>query len=199
MPVAKLDIAPGYGPGDWGFESLQARFFRPLPPYGGKGRKKRNMKPIGDEKTLDDYFMGEALREAKIAEKTGDIPIGCVIVSGKKIIGRAHNQIELLKDATAHAEMIAITQAEEAAGDWRLTEAVLYVTKEPCPMCAGAILQTRIKKVIFGVPAPRDGAAGSVVNVLNNERLGSAVECAGGVREEECRSLLQDFFRSIRK
>ena len=156
------------------------------------------MKPIGDEKALDDYFMGEAIREAKIAEKTGDIPIGCVIVSGKKIIGRAHNQIELLKDATAHAEMIAITQAEEAAGDWRLTEAVLYVTKEPCPMCAGAILQTRIKKVIFGVHAPRDGAAGSVVNVLNNERLGSAVECAGGVREEECRRLLQEFFKSLR-
>jgi len=157
------------------------------------------MKTIADEKSLDDYFMGEAIREAKKAAKSEDIPIGCVVVSGGRVVGRAHNQIELLKDATAHAEMIAITQAEEAAGDWRLDEAVLYATKEPCPMCAGAILQSRIKRVVFGARAPRDGAAGSAVNLLAHERLGSAVECRGGVREEECVALLQDFFRSIRR
>ena len=156
------------------------------------------MKPIGDDKALDEYFMGEAIREARKAEKAGEIPVGCVIVAGKRIIGRAHNQIEMLKDATAHAEMIAITQAESALNDWRLKEAVLYVTKEPCPMCAGAILQTRIKKVIFGTRAPRDGAAGSAVNLLNDRRLGSSVECVGGVREEECRALLKDFFASLR-
>lgn len=197
MPVAKLDIAPGYGPGDWGFESLQARFFS-RSREAGPGEKK-GMKPIGDGQDLDDYFMGEAIREAKKAAQSEDIPIGCVVVSGGKIVGRAHNQIELLKDATAHAEMIAITQAEEAAGDWRLSAAALYATKEPCPMCAGAILQARIKRVVFGARAPRDGAAGGAVDLLRNERLGSAVDCRGGVREAECAALLQSFFKTLRQ
>ena len=164
----------------------------------GNGAATQFMRPLADQEALDDYFMGEAIREAKKAAQSEDIPIGCVVVSGGKIVGRAHNQIELLKDATAHAEMIAITQAEEAAGDWRLNAAALYATKEPCPMCAGAILQARIRRVVFGARAPRDGAAGGAVDLLRNERLGSAVECRGGVREAECAGLLQDFFRSIR-
>jgi tRNA(adenine34) deaminase len=143
--------------------------------------------------------MAQAIKEARKAAESDDIPIGCVIVHANKIIGRAHNQIELLKDATAHAEMIAITQAESYIGDWRLNEAVLFVTKEPCPMCAGAILQSRIGMVIYGAAAPRDGAAGGAINLLNNAELGSSVECIGGVREEECRWLLQDFFQTIRK
>lgn len=142
--------------------------------------------------------MVQAIREAKKAEESGDIPVGCVIVFGNRIIARAHNQVELLKDATAHAEMIAITQAEEYIGDWRLNGATLVVTKEPCPMCAGAVLQSRISTVVFGTPAPRDGAAGSAIDLLKNPALGSVVNCIGGVRQEECLALLQDFFKNLR-
>jgi len=146
-----------------------------------------------------DALMALAIKEAERAAESEDIPIGCVIVYENRIIGRAHNQIELLKDATAHAEMIAITQAESAIGDWRLNDCTLVVTKEPCPMCAGAILLSRIGAVVYGVPAPRDGAAGSAVNILNNPALGSSVDCIGGILEEECRWLLQDFFQRVRK
>ncbi len=142
--------------------------------------------------------MAEAIKEARKADEGDDTPVGCVILHQGRIIGRAHNQIELLKDATAHAEMIAITQAESYLGDWRLNETVLFVTKEPCPMCSGAILQSRIKKVVYGVPAPRDGAAGSAIDILRNDRLGSSVEVVGGVLEEECRELLQEFFKRVR-
>jgi len=145
-----------------------------------------------------DYYMNEAIREAGKAEESEDVPIGCVIVSGDRIIARAHNQVELLKDATAHAEMIALTQAESYQEDWRLNDAVLFVTKEPCPMCAGAILQSRIKKVVYGAPAPLDGAAGTVIDLLRNAELGSNVECIGGIKEEECRKLLRDFFKKVR-
>ncbi len=113
--------------------------------------------------------MAQAIREAKKAAESDDIPIGCVIVHANRIIGRAHNQIELLKDATAHAEMIAITQAENYIGDWRLNDAVLFITKEPCPMCAGAILQSRIGTVFYGTPAPRDGAAGSAIRGCSSQ------------------------------
>jgi tRNA(adenine34) deaminase len=144
-------------------------------------------------------LMAYAIREAGRAAESEDIPIGCVIIYEGRIIARAHNQIELLKDATAHAEMIAITQAESALGDWRLNDCTLVVTKEPCSMCAGAIILSRISTVVFGTPAPRDGAAGSVIDILNNPALGSSVTCFGGVREDECRDLLQVFFRDIRK
>ena len=145
-----------------------------------------------------DYYMGEAIKEAARAEESGDIPIGCVIVEGERIIARAHNQVELLKDATAHAEMIALTQAQEYRGDWRLNDLTLFVTKEPCPMCAGALRQTRMGKVVFGAYAPLDGAAGSVIDILDNPALGARIESVGGVREEECRALLRDFFRRVR-
>ena len=156
------------------------------------------MNTIVDNSIKYDKYMGQAIKEAEKAGVSDDIPVGCIIVHDNKIIGRAHNQIELLKDATAHAEMIAITQAEESIGDWRLNQATLYVTKEPCPMCAGAILQSRIGRVVYGVPAPRDGAAGSAIDILNNQALGSDVICVGGVRAEECRALLQDFFKKLR-
>ncbi len=201
--MAKLDIAPGYGPGDWGFESLQARL-----TGVGKVTETRSAvrlrdffrMPIPEEQSaLYDSWMALAIREADRAEESGDIPIGCIIVLKNRVIGRAHNQIELLKDATAHAEMIAITQAEEYIGDWRLNGAVLVVTKEPCPMCAGAILQSRISTVVYGARAPRDGAAGSALDLLNNPILGSSVTCVGGVREEECLLLLKDFFKDLRQ
>src|SRR5271165_4919551 len=108
----------------------------------------------------DEYFMGEALRQAARAFAAGEVPVGAVVVREGRIIARASNQVELLKDATAHAEMLAITQAEEVAGDWRLTGCTLYVTKEPCPMCAGAIVHVRLARVVFGVADPKGGAAG---------------------------------------
>src|SRR5450432_3633106 len=106
----------------------------------------------------DHYFMGEALRQAARAAAADEVPCGAVIVREGRIIARAFNQVETLKDATAHAEMLAITQAESVIGDWRLNECEIYVTKEPCPMCAGAIIHTRFARVIFGCPSPKDGA-----------------------------------------
>src|SRR6201997_691738 len=134
----------------------------------------------------DQYFMREALRQAQKAYAAGEVPVGAVVVRGGKIIGRAHNQVELLKDATAHAEMLALTQAEAAIGDWRLTECDLYVTKEPCPMCAGALVHTRVRRVIFGCTDPAAGAAGSVLNLLQMSGLNHRCDIACGVLQDEC-------------
>src|SRR5881398_2507426 len=114
----------------------------------------------------DEYFMREALRLAQKAYAAGEVPVGAVVVLEGKIISRAYNQVELLKDATAHAEMLALTEAEAAVRDWRLTDCDLYVTKEPCAMCAGAIVHTRIRRVVFGCADPSAGAAGSLMNLL---------------------------------
>src|SRR5436190_19370113 len=103
----------------------------------------------------DHYFMGEALRQAAKAFEAEEVPVGAVVVRAGRIIGRAFNQVEMLKDATAHAEMLALTQAEQAVGDWRLTDCTLYVTKEPCPMCAGALVHVRMRRVVFGCTDPR--------------------------------------------
>jgi tRNA(adenine34) deaminase len=142
----------------------------------------------------DDYFMGEALRQAARAFEAEEVPVGVVIVREGRIIARAFNQVELLKDATAHAEMLAITQAEAVVGDWRLTDCTLYVTKEPCPMCAGAIVHVRLARVVFGASDPNGGAAGSALNLLNFPTLNHRCEITSGVREAECRALLQNFF-----
>jgi tRNA(adenine34) deaminase len=147
----------------------------------------------------DENFMREALRQAQKANEAGEVPVGAVIVRAGKIIGRAHNQVELLKDATAHAEMLALTQAEAAVGDWRLTECDLYVTKEPCAMCAGALVHTRIRRVIFGCTDPVAGAAGSVMNLLQMPVLNHRCDIASGVLQEECATILQDFFRKRRQ
>jgi tRNA(adenine34) deaminase len=147
----------------------------------------------------DDYFMGEALRQAVKAFEKEEVPVGAVIVRGGKIIARAFNQVESLKDATAHAEMLVLTQAENAVGDWRLTDCTLYVTKEPCPMCAGAIVHTRLARVIFGAADPKGGAAGSALNLLQFPTLNHRCEITGGVREPECRALLKDFFAAQRR
>src|SRR6266513_949608 len=146
----------------------------------------------------DQYFMREALRQAQKAREAGEVPVGAVIVLAGKIIGRAHNQVELLKDATAHAEMLALTQAEAAIGDWRLTECDFYVTKEPCAMCAGALVHTRIRRVIFGCADPSAGAAGSVVNLLQMPGFNHRCDVASGVSQNECAAILQDFFRRRR-
>jgi len=124
--------------------------------------------------------------------------VGAVVVRDGKIISRAYNQVELLKDATAHAEMLALTQAEAAVGDWRLTDCDLYVTKEPCPMCAGALVHTRIRRVIFGCPDPSAGAAGSVMNLFQMPALNHRCEITSAVLQQECAAILQDFFRKRR-
>ena len=146
----------------------------------------------------DHYFMGEALRQAGRAYAQDEVPVGAVIVRQGRIIARAHNQVELLKDATAHAEMLAITQAEQVVGDWRLTDCVLYATKEPCPMCAGAIVHVRLARVVYGASDPKAGAAGSVLNLLQFPSLNHRCDISLGVREAECRQLLQTFFAEQR-
>jgi tRNA(adenine34) deaminase len=146
----------------------------------------------------DDYFMREALRQAAKACEAGEVPVGAVIVREGRVIARAFNQVELLKDATAHAEMLALTQAEEVTGDWRLTDCTLYVTKEPCPMCAGAMVHTRLARVVFGASDPKAGAAGSAMNLLQFPSLNHRCEITRGVCELECRSWLQNFFTEQR-
>jgi tRNA(adenine34) deaminase len=146
----------------------------------------------------DQHFMSEALRQAVRAYEAGEVPVGAVIVRAGRVIARAFNQVELLKDATAHAEMLALTQAEEVTGDWRLTDGTLYVTKEPCPMCAGAVVHTRLARVVFGVSDPKAGAAGSAMNLLQFPSLNHRCEITGGVHEAECRALLQNFFAGQR-
>ena len=146
----------------------------------------------------DAYFMGEALRQARRAWEQEEVPIGAVIVHDGQIITRACNQVEVLKDATAHAEMLAITQAESVLGDWRLNECELYVTKEPCPMCAGALVHVRMKRVIFGCPSPKDGAGGSLLQLLQHPQLNHRCDITSGVRLDECAAMLQAFFRERR-
>ena len=147
----------------------------------------------------DEYFMREALRQARRAYAADEVPCGAIIVRGGEIIARAWNQVEMLKDATAHAEMLAITQAEAAMEDWRLTDCDLYVTKEPCPMCAGAIVHTRLRRVIFGCSDPRGGGAGGLVNILQMPQLNHHCLITSGVLADECAALLRDFFRAKRE
>lgn len=151
------------------------------------------MNPLIDLES-DHYRMGEALRQAVRAFESGEVPVGAIIVHQGAVIARACNQVELLKDATAHAEMLAITQAEAALDDWRLNECTMYVTKEPCPMCAGALVHARLGRVVFGAHDPRAGCAGSALNLLQFPGFNHRCDITGGVREEECRALLKQFF-----
>jgi tRNA(adenine34) deaminase len=146
----------------------------------------------------DEAFMREALRQAKKAYKADEVPVGAVVVRAGRIIARACNQVELLKDATAHAEMLALTQAEADVGDWRLLDCDLYVTKEPCAMCAGAIVHVRLRRLIFGCADPRAGAAGSVINLLQLPSLNHWCEIISGVLQNECAAILQNFFQEKR-
>jgi len=157
--------------------------------------------PSGDpiiDLTSDDYFMGQALRQALKAYESEEVPIGAVVVREGKIIARASNLVETLKDATAHAEMLAITQAENSIGDWRLNECDLYVTKEPCPMCAGALVNSRVRRVIFGCHDPKGGAAGGSINILQMDGLSHRCEITGGVLGEQSGQLLKSFFAERR-
>ena len=142
----------------------------------------------------DHRFMRAALAEAAAAQQTDDVPVGAVIVHADRIIGRGHNQKERLCDPTAHAEMLAITAAATARGDWRLGECTLYVTLEPCAMCAGAIVLARLDRLVFGAADPKAGACGSVYDLVSDPRANHQVAVVGGVLESECRQLLQAFF-----
>ena len=157
-----------------------------------------NDEPIIDLQS-DEYFMQDAIRQAVKAYEADEVPVGAVIVRNGRVIARAWNQVEMLNDATAHAEMLALTAAEAAVGDWRLTDCTLYATKEPCPMCAGAIVHCRLARVVFGAPDPKGGAAGGAMNLLQFPSLNHECDIASGIMELDCRSLLRTFFEEKRK
>jgi len=142
----------------------------------------------------DQQYMRVAIEAAKIAEENGDVPIGAVIVFENQIIGKAYNQREQLSDPTAHAEIIALTQAAAALQSWRLNGCTMYVTLEPCPMCAGALVLARMDKLVYGCDDPKTGACKSLYNIVQDERLNHRLEVTSGVLAEECSKLLQDFF-----
>lgn len=142
--------------------------------------------------------MVRALEQAAAAEAIDEVPVGAIIVRDQQIIGAAHNLSRQLRDGTAHAEMIAITQASEAVGDWRLEQCTLYVTLEPCPMCAGAILQSRIPNVVFGAVDPKAGAVVSMYQLLNDERLNHQCAVTSGILAQPCGEILTHFFRQKR-
>jgi len=145
------------------------------------------------------WFMRKALQLSRKAADAGEVPVGAVMVKGNRLIAQAYNQVEMLNDPTAHAEMIAITQAANALGDWRLTGTVLYVTKEPCPMCAGAIVLARIPLVVWGMSDPLRGGAVSRFQILKNESLNHQTEWIAGILEEECTEVMRTFFQRRRK
>lgn len=142
--------------------------------------------------------MALALREAIAAAEEDEVPVGAVVVVEERVVGRAHNQREKLNDPTAHAEMIAITQASNALESWRLAGATLYVTLEPCAMCAGALVLARVDRLVFGAPDPKAGACGSLFDIVRDPRLNHRLEVVGGVLEAECAELLKSFFRGKR-
>lgn len=147
---------------------------------------------------LTEKYMREALRQAKKAYALGEVPIGCVIVHEGKIIGRGYNRRNTDKSTLAHAEITAIKRASKVIGDWRLEDCTLYVTLEPCQMCAGAIVQARIPQVVMGCPNPKAGCAGSILNILDMPQFNHQVQISGGILEQECSDLLKKFFTELR-
>jgi len=148
---------------------------------------------------IDEEYMAEALRQAMTALEDNEVPVGAVIVQDGRVIGRAHNQRERLRDPTAHAEMIAITQAAEHVGNWRLEGCTMYVTLEPCPMCAGAIVLARLPRLVFGARDPKTGAVGSIYDIPRDPKLNHAVDVTAGVLEKECGDILTEFFQRKRQ
>ena len=146
----------------------------------------------------DEHFMREALRQAQRAATEDEVPVGAVIVREGRILARAGNQVEKLRDATAHAEVLAITQASAALGDWRLEGCCLYVTKAPCPMCAGAMVLARVERLVFGAPDPKSGGAGGLFQITHNAALNHRIPTVGGVLADECAALLKGFFMAKR-
>ncbi|HZX21405.1 MAG TPA: tRNA adenosine(34) deaminase TadA [Clostridia bacterium] len=148
---------------------------------------------------MDEGFMVSAIEEAKKAFSKEEVPIGAVIVKDNEIIAKAHNLKETFENAIYHAEILAIKDACDSLGRWRLTDCTIYVTIEPCPMCAGAILQSRIKRLVIGAMDTKSGACGSVINLLNNPGFNHQTEIKTGVLERECSRLMEDFFKSLRE
>ena len=148
---------------------------------------------------IDEYYMELAIREARKAMEQEEVPIGAVIVLDHKVISSAHNLRETTQKATTHAELLAIEKACEEIGSWRLENATLYVTLEPCPMCSGAILLSRIKRVVYGAKDPKAGCAGTLMNLLQDSRFNHQSEVKNGVLEDECGELLRTFFRNLRQ
>ena len=146
----------------------------------------------------DEYFMRLALREAERALDHDDVPVGCVVAREQEIVGAAPNERELRQDPTAHAEILALREASQATGSWRLSDAVVYITLEPCTMCAGALVLARVARVVYGAVDPKAGAAGSVLDVLAEPRLNHRPEVAGGLLADESAALLRDFFATRR-
>lgn len=151
-----------------------------------------------EQQRLKEEWMRVAIEEAKKAEALAEVPIGAIVVHQGQIIGRGHNLRETTQNATTHAEMIAIQEACKAIGSWRLEETQLYVTLEPCPMCSGAMILSRVKEVYFGAYDPKGGTAGTLMNLLEDERFNHQAEVEGGILEEECGELLSVFFRNLR-
>ena len=150
------------------------------------------------EPAEDEKYMRAALREAETAAEEGEVPVGAVIVHDSRVIGRAHNMREILHDPTAHAEMIAITQAAEALSAWRLEGTTVYVTLEPCPMCAGALVLARVSRLVYAAPDPKAGACGTLYNIVDDARLNHRIKVTSGVLADEAKTLLQEFFRRRR-
>ena len=149
--------------------------------------------------TTDEKYMREAIKQARKAAKIDEVPIGCIIVYDGKIIARGYNRRNTDKSTLAHAEIIAIRKAAKVIGDWRLEDCTMYITLEPCPMCAGAIVQARIPRVVVGAMNPKAGCAGSVINLLQMDGFNHKAELTSGVLVDECRTMLQDFFKEMRK
>ena len=147
----------------------------------------------------DDYFMSEALKEARKAFELDEGPIGAVIVHNNEIIARGYNRRNTDKNPLMHAEIIAINEAAKVIGDWRIEDCTIYVTVEPCPMCSGAIVQARIPNVVYGAPNPKAGCGGSVINLLQMEKLNHRCSVKSGVLEDECRAIMKEFFSRFRK
>lgn len=181
--MAQMDRATAYGAEDWRFDSSQAHF-----------------NPVNRPAVIKSQveFMQEALKEAERAFAEDEVPVGAVVVHQGKIISRGHNQVERLKDPTAHAEMLAITAATAYLNTKWLSQVSLYVTIEPCPMCAGALVLSRVKNLYFGARDPKAGACGSVVNIARHNKLNHRIKVTKGILEKECGSLLKEFFKKKR-
>ena len=164
----------------------------------GRAQQERNTDPAEIRKKTDEKYMRQALRQAKKAYDLEETPIGCVIVRDGKVIGRGYNRRNTDKDPLAHAEITAIKKASRKTGDWRLEECTLYVTLEPCQMCAGAIVQARIARVVVGCMNPKAGCAGSILNLLDMKEFNHQVQLETGVLEEECSMLMKTFFKELR-
>lgn len=151
-----------------------------------------------DNSNKDQQYMRMAVEAAKVAAENGDVPIGVVIVQGERVIGRAYNQRQQLQDPTAHAEIIALTQAAAALENWHLNGCTMYVTLEPCPMCAGALVLSRMDRLVYGCDDPKAGACGSLYDIVRDGRLNHRLQVTAGVLQEECKTQLQDFFKKRR-